>query len=575
MDSPRGKADRAWRAVVVGAVLLLTLIVRIDHAAREVAINPDVVRFIAQAQRLAVNPIGAMREEVYHPLHAALTLAVHWAVVARLVPAEPRAWVISTKVVGIAGAVAVAWVIIRLSRRLGAPWWAAAGAGLLWAVGRRSSGYGADGLSDMLCLSLFGFALLAGMSTRLRWRPWRWLGAGVLAGLSYLARPEGVAAVLILGAALLLYYARVHPGRRRRRRECRRSNTAFQWRECAKCVAFLVLGFVVIGGGYMTVIGRFTGKKPLPGEAAARTPVEVTPHAPPLAATPSVAGAASVSMFRRAAGASASVAPAALTPLAPRGTWALVGMEILETFGFAPCLVVGLALPLRPRLWGRPHWRTLVLLWIAMWLVVMVWLIHVSGYLDGRHTLALELVLHGLFALALPIWGTPMKRFQDWWRRKPGWAKLPAWRRWDGWPAVFSGGALVLGCLPGMILLYVPPAEDRGFIRSRRVGAQPRRAGRGGRGGESAHRLLQRPTSSRKTCRPVSANFGGPPAHPRTGLPARKGRQNSPGHRPLRGRSGFCFRGGPARRYAGAVREARQRRCAPEPPRSRGPRRMT
>ena len=142
---------------------------------------------------------------------------------------------------------------------------------------------------------------------------------------------------------------------------------------------------------------------------------------------------------------SAGVMPASPLPatnlLVQRDTWQLLGMELWETFGFAPCLVVGLALPLRPRLWGRPHWRALVFVWMGVWFSVMLWLIHTAGYLDGRHTLALQLSLHCLFALSLPLWGKPMQWWQDRWRATPAWDGLPAWRRWRGWPGIFCGGA--------------------------------------------------------------------------------------------------------------------------------------
>ena len=70
---------------------------------------------------------------------------------------------------------------------------------------------------------------------------------------------------------------------------------------------------------------------------------------------------------------------------------------------------------LQPRLWGRAHWRPLVFIWVFLWLAVMLWLIdrtrtpqEPDGYLDGRHTLVLEFILHCLFGLALNIWRRPM-----------------------------------------------------------------------------------------------------------------------------------------------------------------------
>jgi hypothetical protein len=155
--------------------------------------------------------------------------------------------------------------------------------------------------------------------------------------------------------------------------------------------------------------------------------------------------------------------------------WDQLTRELWETFGFAPCLVVLGALLLRPRLWGRPHWRMLALIWIGLWVAVMFWLMDRTrgqariGYLDGRHTLVLLVMLHALFALALPIWAAPMRWWQDWWRQRLAggayWTRLPAWMRWRNWPMVFSGAALLLACLPGVIMLSEPPGRDRMFVR--------------------------------------------------------------------------------------------------------------
>jgi hypothetical protein len=147
-------------------------------------------------------------------------------------------------------------------------------------------------------------------------------------------------------------------------------------------------------------------------------------------------------------------------------------MEIWETFGFAPCLIVGLAMLLRPRPWGRRRWRVLVFVWVFLWLGVMLWLIDRTrtpekpeGYLDGRHTLILQFILQCLFALALQIWMRPMVWWQNFWRRKAAWERLPAVLRWGRWPYVFSAGVLVLGCLPGAIMLREPPSHDRVYLR--------------------------------------------------------------------------------------------------------------
>lgn len=452
MHFNRGLAQRfLWHRMAVALVLLLAAVVRFDRAVREPVVNPDVIRFINQGKLLGSRPIQALQTEVYHPLHSLLGLIVHDVLTRHLCQDDRLAWIAAMKLVGGFCAVVVTYLIIRLSRHVGAPGWAACGAGLLWAVGRRSSGYGADGMSDMLFLAFFGASLLAGMRTRLHWRAGGWFTAGVLAGLSYLARPEGVAAVLILGAALGLYYLGLHPrwpGMPVRQGRFHRA--AFPWSHAVTSSAVLLLGFMLCALPYMSIIGRFTGKKPLIGPDPNVMQALLAAPEPIVSAAPQAAGLA-------------------VGVLAEGRTWRLLAMELWETFGFAPCLVVAGAMLLKPRLWGWPHWRGLVMVWLGVWFALMIWLINKAGYLDGRHTLALQLVLHCLFALALPIWERPMRWWQGWWRTgfKSGayWSRLPRWMRWGGWPKVMGPGAILLGCLPGVVMLREPPSRDRAFIR--------------------------------------------------------------------------------------------------------------
>ena len=126
--------ENIYRRAVMVLVLLLALLVRIDRARREPVVNPDVVRFIQQARALSIDPFAAMRAEVYHPLHAALGAMFH-LVTARFTADDRAAWVAALRADGIFWAVVVTWVV-SASARLAAPWWAACGAGILWAVGR-------------------------------------------------------------------------------------------------------------------------------------------------------------------------------------------------------------------------------------------------------------------------------------------------------------------------------------------------------------------------------------------------------------------------------------------------------
>ena len=167
------------------------------------------------------------------------------------------AWIAATEIVGIISAVVVVWALMQLSRHFGAPPWAACAAGLLWVVGRRTSGYGADGLSDMLFLALFACSILVALRTRLHLRPLAWFLSGLLAGLSYLTRPEGAAAVIILAFAVLYHYRKPLLG------PLMRIRATAAPRQCGGILVMLALGFAIPAAPYMLAIGGFSGKKSL------------------------------------------------------------------------------------------------------------------------------------------------------------------------------------------------------------------------------------------------------------------------------------------------------------------------
>ncbi|MCL2641450.1 MAG: hypothetical protein FWD53_11430, partial [Phycisphaerales bacterium] len=198
--------DSRWRRVWVwGMLLVLALTVRGFRAWQEEGggvINPDAIRFIVQGQRMVDAPLGAMREESYHPLHAAVSLAVRQVL---RFEDDRQAWLAAVRVAGVIAGAVVTLQIVALARLLGAPFWCGVAAAVVWAFGRRTSYFGADGLSDMLFLALFGEAMIAGLQA-LRFRRWwaaLFLLAGWLMGLGYLARPEALFAGVPLGVGIL------------------------------------------------------------------------------------------------------------------------------------------------------------------------------------------------------------------------------------------------------------------------------------------------------------------------------------------------------------------------------------
>jgi hypothetical protein len=428
------------------ALLLLFfvgLMVRTWRAVQIPVVNPDAVRFIEQAQRMRVDLLGALRSEAYHPLHAFATLLVH-SVIAFHFPNDREAWLIALQVVGVFCGSIVAVQIVWLARAFGAPFWASMAAAAAWIVGRRTSVYGADGVSDMLFLTLFAAALLTAIAA-LRFRTpeltrrqtWQFSLAGFLSGVAYLTRPEGMGVLLIVGITLALSHISS-----RRRSSGRCVTTGFKFlprrvlplKPLVQAMACMAISAALPSVPYMLAIGAFTHKKTI-------DIVTATLHTAPVAA-------------------------AFLATGTPLDKLMKLLMELMETFGFGPGIALLGAMLLAPRFWGRPRLRPLVVTWIAVWILLMAWLMNKAGYLDGRHTLGLELVLYGLLALAFVAWMKPMRWWMAYWRRKPVWNRLPAWLRWAHWPHAFAGCAVFLALLPGLILLREPPQQELAFVRT-------------------------------------------------------------------------------------------------------------
>lgn len=433
---------RVGRGVVMGVLLLVALLVRGVRAWQEPVVNPDTIRFIDQAQMLRVDVIKAVRGEVYHPLHSAAGLAVH-GVIGRWFADDRHAWLVSMQAVGVICGAIVALQIVALSRLLGATFWAGVGAGFVWTVGRRTSAFGADGLSDMLFLVLFtaamtvGIRAMRGLAGRMRGGHLAgFAAAGVLSGLAYLTRPEGLGAVVILGiTVVLLALPRPRAGLSARPAGglagwlMGREFKLFPRRRAGAGAAIVAVGSMVVGAmlpamPYMAAIGTLTHKVPVAKEGG--------------------------------------VAAAGMVTLGAFLNGGRVVMELWETFGFAPWLVLLLALPLRMRLWGRPRVRLLVVVWIAVWTGVMFWVLAWKGYLDGRHTLALQVLLHAVLALAFGVWATGMRCLVMQLRAR---TDAPRWTRWGGWGDGVLALVVVLAGLPGMIRFSTPPLNDQYYVR--------------------------------------------------------------------------------------------------------------
>jgi hypothetical protein len=437
-----GMVRKRRRAGALVGLFLLALVLRTWRGTQEVIANPDIMRFVDQMRRLAADPLGTIRTESYHPLQASLGLLVHEVVgAAGLWHDERMGWIWALRIVGILAGSLLTVQIVWLARWFGAPFWASWAAGAMWMIGRRTSVYGSDGLSDMLTWSLFSGGMLLAMPAlralqrrrggKVVW--WRWLLAGVLSGAAYLARPEGALAVVILTGTLgihLLLRQRGRAGGRGGRRFKALPRRRIGIRQAAPAAVILLAGFLLLAGPYMAIIGQFTAKKSLAkGHAESDTQV---------------------------------MSPQALIRGGAYEKIEKISIELQETFSWGAWMVVLLAVLYKPRLWGRARLRVLAIVWILAWDAVMYWLIGRAGYLDGRHTLPSVLLLQVLFALALAAWTRPMAAYMARRRRDAaGWAALPPWRRWRGWPRVFGLGVCVVAGMPGIVMLTERPRRDK------------------------------------------------------------------------------------------------------------------
>lgn len=391
---PLTPTSDVWRLLVLLAVAVA---VHVWLVTNTVLTARDSVGFARYALALddTTRPwADVLREEAHPPGYPLLVLAAYKAMGA----AEPVtdrvlfAAQVASSVTGVLIVLPTFWLGRRLFGR-GVGFWSALLQQLLPVFASDT----ADGLSDgpfLLCV-LTAIAIGTWAFDRRR----RWPGlllCGLLSGLAYLIRPEGVLVPAALAVTLLL----------------RAVDTGFV-RAIGGAVAVAV-GFVAMGGPYMYTIGGFTNKPAFRAEFAAVSP----PVGGPLfaeALPPDVKGGPRVLM---AVG--------------------MTGKEWMKAghYGIAVFTLVGLVLTAR-RVWKEPKFWVPALFALGQ-LIAVIALGFRKGYISERHLLPVVAV-GVLFAVGgLPAW------FRLW-------AKLPAVGplfAWKWWPAVTCAGLAVAGAVP-------------------------------------------------------------------------------------------------------------------------------
>jgi hypothetical protein len=439
-------SPRIYRWLCLGLLFLTALAARVGRARELPVVAPDTIRYIEQAQMLTEHPLRAVREEVYHPLHSLAILGVHPLLRGLHIGPDPGSaeggrmlWIYAAQTVGIVCGSVMAVLVFLLSRQCGARFWGALAAGAIWAVGARTSIYGADGMADMLALCLYAGSLLLAIRA-MRFRRRRdagqlglFAGAGFLGGLAYLTRPEGLAAPLFVSVTLLAWWlvrrvvrpvfspAPIRPFKLIPRRALR-SATVFAG------LGALWLGVAVPAAPYALAIGGLTHKKAL------------------------IPAGQTLPDGRVADGRGL---PGARATEAPKNPVLWVWNEVTKTFGYIPTAVLLLAIAWYPRWWGRPRLRLLVLVATVMWYGTMFWLVMSYGYLGGRHTLPLQVFAFALLGIALGHWQRPMR----WWAAL-GKRQNVALARWPRWPSLIAGVVFAVMLVAAVALLRKQPYPE-------------------------------------------------------------------------------------------------------------------
>ncbi len=353
---------------------------------------------------------NVLREQAHPPGYPLAVL-----VVSRLIPTHgplTEHMLLAAQVASSVAGVLIVIPVYRLGRRLFSPaagFWSAMLLQFLPVFARDT----ADGLSD----GLFLFFAVSAISCRVRaidrTRAWPWLLAcGLLSGLAYLVRPEGVLVPLAAVATLL---PRV-----------RRAGFA----RTAGAVAALAIGFATPAAPYMAVIGDFTNKRAMKDDA--KEEVREDARAP-----------AGGPVF-------AETVPdprAVWTGLITAKEWWKVGH-----YGVAIYAVIGLAMTVR-RVWREPRFWLPVLYAVGQLAVVLV-LGFRKGYVSERHLLPVVTVGVLFAAGGMPAWFALWAGLAD----RVGLTGLGRVTRGEWWPWVLCAVGVGFGSVP---VLNTRLHEDR------------------------------------------------------------------------------------------------------------------
>ena len=213
--APPGQADltRRWCWLGILLVVCVCLAVRLWVIAHTDAIARDGTVYIRMAHEWPAGPQAVIQTYDYHVGYPVALLGVHRLLASLGLGEDLRGWEWAGQVVSLVAAVA-ATVALWLFAGMTWGWRIAWVTALVFSLGRKWVGLGADVLSDSLALAfamwavVLALAALARLEQRSAWALPLAAVTGLCAGLGYLVRPEALLPVILAIALWLAYQFR-------------------------------------------------------------------------------------------------------------------------------------------------------------------------------------------------------------------------------------------------------------------------------------------------------------------------------------------------------------------------------
>jgi hypothetical protein len=213
-------------------------------AARAYSINVDGLTFIAIAEQLEQDPVATIRKHDQHPGYPAMILCAERTLEAFGRPRDPWTWTVATRMpAAICGVLSVIAMWLFTRRMFGVQ--VANIAALSFAALPLFRMNASDALSDtphLLFYLLAAWCAVEGFATgRAAW----WLGCGLLGGIAFWFRPEGLEPPLIVGMLIVC--------------QCLLRKVSLVYG--ARGLTAVTCGMLAIVVPYIVLAGKFTSKQ--------------------------------------------------------------------------------------------------------------------------------------------------------------------------------------------------------------------------------------------------------------------------------------------------------------------------